>query len=95
MFVMRNVHHRILGMFNTHIGIITVFHTHVADRTTGMIVMYADHRILSGLKIQVSWDVKLSLGDQFLVTSLMGFKQPEQTSRTDLAWLGMQHSDEI
>jgi len=73
---MHNVHHHMLSMFITHIRIITVFHTHVADRTIGMLVMYAGHRILSGLKIQVSWDVMLSLGDQFLVTSLMGSSSP-------------------
>jgi len=68
---MHNIHH-ILSMFITHISLITVFHMHVADRMIGMLFMYAGHRILSRLKIRVSWDILLSLGDQFLVTSLTG-----------------------
>ena len=70
-FIMHNIHH-ILSTCITHITIITVFHTHVADRMTGMLVMYGSHRILPELKIQVSCDVKLSISDKLLVTSLMG-----------------------
>jgi hypothetical protein len=82
-------------MFIKHVRIITLFHTHIADRMIRMLLMYVGRRILSRLKFQAFWDVMLSFADPFLVTSLMGVKQPELTSRTELAWLGMQHADEI
>jgi len=69
---MHNIHH-ILSMFITHICI-TQFLYCTRMLLIGMLVMYkyAGHRILSGLKMQVSWEVMLSLGDHFLVTLLMG-----------------------
>jgi hypothetical protein len=74
-------------MFIRNISRIAVFHTHVVDRTIGMLVMYAGHQILSGMKIQVSSDVLLSLGDQFLVSSLMGSSSPSRPAeRTWPGW---------
>jgi hypothetical protein len=54
---------------------------------TGMPGMYAGHRIPPGLKTQFSWDVMMSLGDQYLVTSLMESSSPNRLAeRTWPGW---------